>query len=1290
MLSVAPLGSETLSDSGADAPTAHGGESPFSDNTGLVSYQSDESALQGSAFLPRFTSAEELEEYLVEDALERYRDLFGQPVDWPRYYMRDGDPIALDTLSVVEGDLDHSDTNTQVSGVDEADLVETDGNYLYVLSDQELVILNSWPADELEVASRVRIDGRPVGEYLYGDRLTVLSSVDRYIWEPEPVGAPFVVADWVVPYRPPSLKVTILDVSDREAPVLVQETELDGWLVDSRSIDGSVLLVTRDDFGLPGPELVPVTPAEDDALQGVDHEDGGASREGNSGDLLHDPWVEEEYVFETEAQYLARIEGRVLDLALPHFSSYGSDGSLAASGLLSEPTDIYRPLSPDDGSLVSVVVFDASSDTPGPKSSTSVPFSYVSEVYASRESLYLMKYAWQVEGETSILKFDYDASSGDVDLSAKGTVPGRVLNQFSVDEYGGYLRIATTRNWGDDARNDLYVLQQNGGDLEIVGRLEDLTPGEQIYSARFMGDRAFVVTFRVIDPLLGIDLSDPTDPQLRGELEIPGFSNYLHPVGKDFLIGIGRIADEETGQLGPPQVSLFDVGDLGNPTLVDRFTMDVGAWGWSEAFNDHHAVGYFPEYQVLTLPVSSAGRWVVDEHGQEVYLGPRTDLWVFRIDVDTPLDGTAADTGIRLLGRIDHDLPVRRSARVEDLLYVVSADTASAHPILDPESEIARLTYRMNYLEPVDFLELVDRDLRTSELWYSFRTTHEGLVTLEAELRSGPDSVNLTLYDEDFNQVAAATSVGQSPRIDWQTDADAAHYLQVSPVSEETASGALFDLRLANLVQQDGDTLTVHGTDGEDRFEFNAVAPRTITINGTLYPIDDTVRSVTFDGAAGYDTAVFHGSPEDQEVTIWPLSATTAAGALTVDVDGTEKIVALGGGGRDVAHMHGGAGADTYLGTSTFGRLVGDGFFQKVSGFHDIHVHSGGGADLARLKGAVGDDTLSGDPTSATLSGAGFMHTVEDFTEVHAFGDGDGNDTAVLTGTAGNDTLVARAGNVSLFDSGYQYDNASRSFQALGDFTGRLTATQFGSVTVTSNEGRDAAYFMGSVADDTFTVTPTEATFEGGGHKTTAVSFSKTNAYGKQGHDQAYFSGGPEKDTFHVTWAYGRMWGGSEEDGDAYLHRAVRFDEVEAAATPGGDVALLYAGPYHDRLEGTTTETRWMLGYQESTQTARYEYVARDFPVVKAWGIDSRGRESGSDRARLQLGPGDQFKPLGPGEAKLSDDSCLVWVQAFGDLDVEAAVLAGASAGVQEAGSDDDENRAVDQVLQTEILWLPG
>jgi uncharacterized secreted protein with C-terminal beta-propeller domain len=201
--------------------------------------------------------------------------------------------------------------------------------------------------------------------------------------------------------------------------------------------------------------------------------------------------------------------------------------------------------------------------------------------------------------KTGILKIDLES----FEIKAHGEIPGRILNQFSLDEYKSYLRIATTvgeNSWifgrwiGRESANDVYVLDKN---LKIVGSVKDLGLTERIYSARFIEDKGYLVTFRQTDPFYVLDLSKPEKPELKGQLKIPGYSSYLHPIEKNKILGIGK----EGWQV---KISLFDVSDPENPKELDKYILDES---WSDILNTHHAFLLDPKHQIFFLPGSRGG-----------------------------------------------------------------------------------------------------------------------------------------------------------------------------------------------------------------------------------------------------------------------------------------------------------------------------------------------------------------------------------------------------------------------------------------------------------------------------------------------------------------------------------------------------------------------------------------------------------------------------------------------------------------------------------------------------------
>jgi len=279
------------------------------------------------------------------------------------------------------------------------------------------------------------------------------------------------------------------------------------------------------------------------------------------------------------------------------------------------PTEIYYIDVPDTYyQLTTIIAVNIMNDAQEP---TYEPFltGYSTTMYVSLNNMYLVVPntnwyfildAGESEPKQETLVYRIELNQEQVNILSEGTVPGSVLNQFSMDEYNGYFRIATTTNvwWNSgNATNQLYVLDMN---LDVVGKLENLAPGEQIYSARFMGDRGYIVTFRNIDPFFVIDLTEPTAPTVLGELKITGYSGYLHPYDENHIIGIGKettAADrEDFAWYQGVKISLFDVSDVSNPVEVAKY--EIGDRGTtSPILNDHKALLFDESRNLLVIPV---------------------------------------------------------------------------------------------------------------------------------------------------------------------------------------------------------------------------------------------------------------------------------------------------------------------------------------------------------------------------------------------------------------------------------------------------------------------------------------------------------------------------------------------------------------------------------------------------------------------------------------------------------------------------------------------------------------
>ena len=593
------------------------------------------------------------------------------------YYLPRGNVLGLDVFSVETTaapspqDAEYSVTNVQVEGVDEADIVKTDGEYIYVVSGGTLTIVKAFPAQDARVVSKIVLDGSIAGIFINDNKLAVFEtdygvyplyetdlpvpfvdsevvndskSDDEQIVKPtepsnqttpseepdRPVDGIIEPVEPFIPiiYEPPTTTVRVYDVSNKANPVLTREFSVDGNYFSSRMI----------------------------------------------GDYVYMVATQFTYLYET-------------DVFLPRVHSNNQTETI-------EATDIYFYNNSDTSyAFTTLVAVNIQTDAQEPTHET-VLLGGTSGLYVSAGNIYMTfpEYNWQEDEEmkTKIYKAKIDQET--ITFVAEGEVPGYVLNQFSMDEYNGYFRVATTvnnNNWRTfvaenepATKNNVYVLD---GSLNIVGSLEDLAPGEQIYSARFIGNRAYVVTFRNVDPLFVIDLTTPTAPAVLGQLKVTGYSGYLHPYDETHIIGIGKETDydseDDFAWYQGVKISLFDVSDVSNPVEVAKF--EIGDRGTdSPILNDHKALLFDKEKNLLVIPVLVAELDENDYDGEIPNWAYGEYVWqgAYVFDISTE--------GINLRGQITHmddntDLlksgyyyysgyTVQRSLYIEDVLYTIS------------------------------------------------------------------------------------------------------------------------------------------------------------------------------------------------------------------------------------------------------------------------------------------------------------------------------------------------------------------------------------------------------------------------------------------------------------------------------------------------------------------------------------------------------------------------------------------------------------------------------------------
>ncbi len=547
---------------------------------------------------------------------------------------------------------DYSGTNLQVEGVDEADLVKTDGTYLYQINGSKVNIIKAQPAYAMGLASSISSPDQgfqPVDLYVDGDHLIIIGTISPQV----PYVRDYSLKTQIYPpIRYTQMTRAILyNIADKSHPVKLRELELEGSYLTSRKIDSSFYLLTNKYINYYYiQQQDDITPVWRDSIQ---------------GDELRTEKLEEIRYFP--------------DCVSPNY-------------LMIAAIDLNKPTAPAD-----IDTYLGSGQ----------------QVYASAQNLYVavQKYEYPVQPQvaepmiyrpadtyTTIYKFQM--RPGQVEYYGSGQVPGRILNQFSMDEYEGYFRLATTSGevWSNDqytSSNNVYVLDSG---LQVCGRLENIAPGERIYSTRFMGKRAYMVTFKQVDPFFVIDLSNPGQPAILGKLKIPGYSDYLHPYDENHIIGFGKDTIETKGWGGQTQafyqgmkVALFDVTDVTNPIEISKVL--IGDRGTeSELLRNHKALMFSAARNLLGFPVTvmevsednTSLAQPFPAYGSFAFQG----YYVYNIDVNN---------GLQLQGRITHlsgddylkagdswydsSKNIERGLYIGNILYTLSQDMVKANDL---------------------------------------------------------------------------------------------------------------------------------------------------------------------------------------------------------------------------------------------------------------------------------------------------------------------------------------------------------------------------------------------------------------------------------------------------------------------------------------------------------------------------------------------------------------------------------------------------------------------------------
>ncbi len=657
-----------------------------------------------------------------------------------------------------EGEREFSGTNNQEGGVDEADFVKTDGDYIYVLfGDQyyyysysygghldggRLHILSVPEVGEVEYLSNATVEGWPREMLLSGDRMAVYS--DLSVWDlvysegehpllpyllrdsaneggaqnSAPGGSGFVADSASYSYdsfRVNSLsKLTIFGLGDRTAPQVERELYMEGWYQTAREVDGTVRMVSQGYLDIPGLVYWPELPDEYWNIYWDD--DNGIWDDEVQQKLAEQLWMKA--INATITQNEAIIDATDLDELIPRVYEL-QDGNVTVHSF-TDAADCQDFVIAEDGtarSVTSIMTLDLESDDLSFEADHVM--SNWATIYASADMLVIAEMAndwwWFWDDEvadyqevTNLHAFDI-SQPGQTSYIGSGRVNGTILDQFSLSEHNGFLRVATTTGqWGrwwlsaeeqSGPENHVFVLEQvihaagsteQSTELNVVGHVGGIAVGERIWSSRFVGDRGYLVTFRNIDPLWTLDLSDPANPQVIGELEVPGVSTYIHPLDENHLLTIGIAGDENGLDWGSTQLSLFDVTDFENPVLTSKLELSPVPedemygwnWAWSEATYEHKAFQYWNGQ--LAIPLSTS-RYTWDESGYGHYEYV-SKLVLVDVSTETGLsiyDGTSIDHS--MFYEMDEwywDRPdIRRTVFIDDYVYAISQQGVTVHKL---------------------------------------------------------------------------------------------------------------------------------------------------------------------------------------------------------------------------------------------------------------------------------------------------------------------------------------------------------------------------------------------------------------------------------------------------------------------------------------------------------------------------------------------------------------------------------------------------------------------------------
>lgn len=642
---------------------------------GLTAQSSNPSGTVVQKDLPLVGSFEKLKSLLKESQNDASTYRYGLKEAMPMEAAGLAADSAVNQSVQMNSKAEYSQTNTQVQGVDEGDLVKTDGKYIYQVNKDRIHIISAVPADKMRVINTIKFSDTsfsPADLYLDGDKLVVIgnSYQNRPVEDDYQVPSPSSkMIRPVPPYPHRDLSIcraVVYNIKDKSNITQIRRLELEGNYLTSRKVGSAFYLLSNCSINY------------------------YALENGQEATPLCRDTVKNDQLVAQDIKTIRYFPGCVHPnyLVVGSMDLNQSDQAADIKTYLGSGESVYA----STGNLyVAVSEYHYGPvKTTLPENKRIIPDSRTSE--------------------TRIYKFGLKGAS--LVYAGEGKVPGTILNQFSMDEYQDHFRIATTSGevWSNDeniSRNNVYILDK---DLQLKGKIENIAPGERIYSTRFMGQRAYMVTFKKVDPFFVLDLKNPAQPKILGKLKIPGYSDYLHPYDENHIIGFGKDTIEASGFNGESmayyqgmKIAIFDVTDVTRP--VEMSKVIIGDRGTdSELLRNHKALLFSKEKNLLAFPVTvmtidksqaRSGQNIPD-YGSFSFQG----AYVYNIDLKQ---------GLQLKGKISHlnaedyqkagnywnnpDNSIKRIMYIGNTLYTLSPDMIKANQINDLK-EINALTLK--------------------------------------------------------------------------------------------------------------------------------------------------------------------------------------------------------------------------------------------------------------------------------------------------------------------------------------------------------------------------------------------------------------------------------------------------------------------------------------------------------------------------------------------------------------------------------------------------------------------